>query len=142
MEDWWKQLEKTAEEIEGFFQEISSAMEELTEEVGKTIQTFTQEVEEIFVAEIDRCIDDLIDVINESDLEQDTVFWEDFDNFVESDFMDVTTSKPSPDNHPACVGCRHYHGKAYNGNLLVCAMHPYGSEDSTCPDWEGFKDEG
>lgn len=140
MEDWWQQLEKAAEEVEGFFKDVSLAMELLAEEVGKTLETFTQEVEEIFVTEVDRCVDDLIDIIQESDFEHDTGFWEDFDHFVESEFTDVTTYKPSPENHPACMGCRNYHGKAYNGKILVCAMHPYGCEDDTCPDWEPQRD--
>jgi hypothetical protein len=24
----------------------------------------------------------------------------------------------------------------YGGNMLVCAMHPYGVEDEHCQDWE------
>lgn len=45
--------------------------------------------------------------------------------------------RPNADRHPACRGCVHYHGRVYEGNLLVCAMHPYGAEGNTCPDWEG-----
>lgn len=40
------------------------------------------------------------------------------------------------DRHPACIGCQNYHGRVYEGNLLVCAMHPYGVESETCPDRE------
>ena len=37
--------------------------------------------------------------------------------------------------HPfACYDCINYHGKIYNGNRLVCAIHPYGLKD--CPDFE------
>jgi hypothetical protein len=38
--------------------------------------------------------------------------------------------------------CRHYHGQVYGGNLLVCAMHPYGpGEDvDTCPDLDSIWD--
>lgn len=36
----------------------------------------------------------------------------------------------------ACQGCCHYHGRVYGGNLLVCAMHPYGVETDRCGDWE------
>ncbi|AIE75410.1 MULTISPECIES: hypothetical protein [unclassified Synechocystis] len=44
---------------------------------------------------------------------------------------------PANENHqPACRGCQHYHGYVYNGQLLVCAMHPYGWETESCPDWE------
>lgn len=35
-----------------------------------------------------------------------------------------------------CRGCRNLHGEVYGGNLLVCAMHPYGNGDE-CKD---FKD--
>jgi hypothetical protein len=42
---------------------------------------------------------------------------------------------PKPQRPTACRGCVHYHGKVYNGTLLVCGMHPYGAEDETCPDW-------
>jgi hypothetical protein len=48
------------------------------------------------------------------------------------------TLEPMLNEHPACVGCRNYHGYAYNGVPFVCAMHPYGWEagDRSCPDWE------
>jgi|GEM_PF-5499894 len=51
-----------------------------------------------------------------------------------------------PDNAPPrwelerptpCVGCRHYYGKTHGRQLLICAMHPFGYPDSSCPDWEG-----
>jgi hypothetical protein len=49
----------------------------------------------------------------------------------------VQTVTPALQDHPNCVGCSHYHGEAYGGNVLVCAMHPYGVEESSgCPDWE------
>ncbi|NJO42205.1 MAG: hypothetical protein HC769_01390 [Cyanobacteria bacterium CRU_2_1] len=41
-----------------------------------------------------------------------------------------------PQQPPACRGCYHYHGRVYGGNLLVCAMHPYGVEDDRCDDWQ------
>lgn len=40
-------------------------------------------------------------------------------------------------NLNACVGCRHYHGQAYNGVMFVCGMYPYGWEgEEKCPDRE------
>jgi len=42
----------------------------------------------------------------------------------------------TPQHQPVCQGCLHYHGFVYEDNLLVCAMHPSGVEDSSCPDWE------
>lgn len=48
------------------------------------------------------------------------------------------TVKPWLNQHAACLGCRHYHGEAYGDDpvMLVCAMHPFGSETDRCPDWE------
>ncbi|MUG92775.1 hypothetical protein F7734_10060 [Scytonema sp. UIC 10036] len=36
----------------------------------------------------------------------------------------------------ACKGCKYWYGEINGGNLLVCAMHPYGCNSDTCPDWE------
>lgn len=48
--------------------------------------------------------------------------------------------KPKPNKPEACEGCSNYHGEVYGGNLLVCAMHPYGVKEEECADhsaWEG-----
>jgi hypothetical protein len=46
------------------------------------------------------------------------------------------------DNHTpkACQGCRHYHGRSYGGERLVCGMHPYGVAQDECADWEASLD--
>lgn len=37
----------------------------------------------------------------------------------------------------ACQGCFNYHGKSYNGNMLVCAIHPSGiGKETTCDDFD------
>lgn len=46
------------------------------------------------------------------------------------------TVEPWLNDHPPCIGCRHYYGQVHGGNLLVCAMYPYGPEVPRCPDWE------
>ena len=33
-----------------------------------------------------------------------------------------------------CMGCRYYYGKSHGNAQLICAMHPFGS-DEACPDW-------
>jgi hypothetical protein len=48
----------------------------------------------------------------------------------------LQTLAPAIQNCATCIGCRHYCGETYGGNTLVCAMHPYGAEGETCPDWE------
>lgn len=42
---------------------------------------------------------------------------------------------PIVNEHRVCIGCRHYHGRAYGGEMLICGMHPYGCEGESCPDW-------
>jgi mannitol-specific phosphotransferase system IIBC component len=39
-----------------------------------------------------------------------------------------------------CQGCRHYHGRSYGGERLVCAMHPYGTDQDECADWQDSLD--
>ncbi|MBC1218767.1 hypothetical protein GNF10_27905 [Nostoc sp. UCD121] len=38
-----------------------------------------------------------------------------------------------------CRGCRNFHGIEYEGVMLVCAIHPTGIEEKTCPDWKSFR---
>ena len=65
--------------------------------------------------------------------------WWDF--FKKEDDMQIriNTGLP-PANHFAhpstCHGCKHFNGSFHGGNLLVCAMHPYGVTEKTCPDKE------
>lgn len=37
---------------------------------------------------------------------------------------------------PFCRGCAYFHGHTYRATALVCALHPYGPEGESCPDWE------
>jgi len=39
-----------------------------------------------------------------------------------------------------CQGCCFYHGQTYNGNRLICGLHPYGAEDDYCADWQSDED--
>lgn len=50
----------------------------------------------------------------------DTLFWEEEDD----------TLPPA-----VCTGCSNYYGQVYNGNKLICAMHPCGIQDGHCPDY-------
>ncbi|MBE8990465.1 hypothetical protein [Nostoc sp. LEGE 12450] len=38
-----------------------------------------------------------------------------------------------------CRGCRNFHGVKYEGAMLVCAIHPTGVAEKTCPDWKSFR---
>lgn len=49
----------------------------------------------------------------------------------------VEFSSPQPmykEAFAGCSNCINYHGKSYQGNLLVCGIHPYGEKN--CPDFE------
>ena len=35
---------------------------------------------------------------------------------------------------PDCRICKHHHGQIYGGVELVCAVHPYGYSEDSCPD--------
>ena len=47
------------------------------------------------------------------------------------------TLTPWLQNHPKCAGCSYYHGESYEGQMLVCALHPHGPDEyDECPDWD------
>ncbi|NEP08029.1 MAG: hypothetical protein F6K34_26605, partial [Okeania sp. SIO4D6] len=133
MEDWSKNLfeviETAALEVENFFNEMSEEISEVFDEWGKFSEEITEEIRTNFIVEIDEYLNDLIDPIIEVYLDLDfDVGGEDIDYFVDR-------VEPTVEEHPACRGCKNYHGQVYGGNLLVCGMHPYGVEGETCPDW-------
>lgn len=134
--DWWQQVEKTTVSIERFFQDITEAVETFSEEVTEAFEELGEHLQNTVVIEVDTMVDDFIDIVSETSIDFESSFWEDIDSLVNDDFVDITLETPGEDNYAACVGCRNYHGQAYNGQILVCGMHPYGVEDNYCPDWE------
>lgn len=132
MEDWQKNfnemLDTVTEEVEKFFSDITEAVDAialLSEEVAHQVQNS-------ITTEIDQFLNNLIQPVLEVYFEFEQI------NF-EPEWPLTDTVEPSPQQHPACVGCLHYHGQVYGGNLLVCGMHPYGWEGENCPDWEGYR---
>ena len=144
--DFFKLIDDIAVEVEQFFTDV-----------GETVETFTDEVTEAFEAFSDYLVEDLQnltcyleeslfmyfeeydrDLFEDSELGIDINYYteeirEDYHNHI----LDLNPKiEPDLANHPACMNCRHYHGRLYGGNLLVCAMHPYGWDDENCPDWE------
>ncbi|MEH2280204.1 MAG: hypothetical protein V7K90_02490 [Nostoc sp.] len=129
MEQWQKDLveivETVADEVERFFlgmSEVIDAFFELTEEV-------TEQVHNNIVTEVDQYLQDLAEPMLEA-------YWELEDIVADVDPGFPYSVEPTAEKNPACIGCTHYHGQVYSGNLLVCAMHPHGCEDENCPDWE------
>ncbi|MEC4815854.1 MAG: hypothetical protein SAK29_21665 [Scytonema sp. PMC 1069.18] len=131
MEKWqkemWDMVETVAEEVERFFLGMTEMVDtffELTEEI-------TEQVQSTIVVEIDQVLQELTEPILDA-------YW-DLEDIVSDEMIDPGFPypvEPTQQQNPACIGCRHYHGQVYNGNLLVCAMHPHGWDDENCPDWE------
>ncbi|RUR78281.1 hypothetical protein ACF3DV_03990 [Chlorogloeopsis fritschii PCC 9212] len=117
--DFWEMVQTVADEVERFF----LGMSEMLDTVFEITEEITEQLQNTIATELDQYVQDL--------------YWELED--VVGDDLDPAFPypvEPSATQNPACIGCRHYHGQAYGGNLLVCAMHPYGWDDENCPDWE------
>lgn len=129
MEDWQKNLveilETVADEVEHFLLDITEALESFTvfsEEVAQQLQeTISQDIEQFLNAVVEPLIEPYPEL-------EDSSF--------ENEWQWGDLEEPLLAQHPACVGCRHFHGQVYGGNLLICGMHPYGAEGDRCPDWE------
>ncbi len=126
MEEWPKNifeiLESVASMVDEFFVEVTEMVEVVADDLQNTVGV-----------EIDRCFQDIFEPMVES-------LFADLEELVgETEYSFTYPVEPTPDQHPACIGCHHYHGQVYSGNLFVCAMHPYGWDSQDCPDWEGNK---
>ncbi|MBD2568932.1 hypothetical protein [Anabaena lutea] len=129
MEPWQKDLidiiETVADEVERFFlgmNDMVDAFFELTEEI-------TEQVNNNLAAEIDQYLQELAEPLLE-------VYWEMEDVVADIDPGFPYSVEATTEHHSACIGCSNYHGQVYGGNLLVCAMHPHGCDDTSCPDWD------
>ena len=129
MEKWQKDffeiVETVTDEVEHFF----SGVTEMVEALFELSEEITEQVQSSIATEIDQYLSEIAEPIFE-------VYWEIEGVMGEIDQPFPYTVEPTPEEHPACIGCRHYHGQVYSGNLLVCGMHPYGWEETNCPDWE------
>jgi hypothetical protein len=142
MTEWWEILATAAAEVEQFFQEVGKAVETFTDEVNETIETVAEQIQETIIIEIDQYVQDFFELIIEAGIEVEEIFYEELEELAdESEFVFIRQESPTSKRHPACIGCRNYHGVVYGNNLLVCAMHPYGWDDENCPDWEGDRNQ-
>jgi hypothetical protein len=118
--DFWEMIQTVADEVEHFFLEVTDIVDtflEVTEEI-------TEQVQSTFITEVDEYLQELAEPFLEA-------YWEE-----DLELAFPYSVEPTSERNPACIGCSHYHGHVYGGNMLVCAMHPYGWEDENCPDWE------
>lgn len=157
MKDWsddiFTALEKTIKDFEQLSYNISewveTVTEEVTEEVIETVDFLTEQIDIYLPREIEDFVQDVwqtfIDI--ESDWSGENFrddSYEDNQNYWRNHFSEDLgwnpKIDPSSEFHPACIGCVNYHGRIYNGNILICGMHPYGWETENCPDWESQND--
>lgn len=134
MEDWTKVLEPLTDGIEQFFEDFGKGMGEAMDALLEFADDLAEEVDRNISPGLEE-FDDQIAEWMEPVLLALTGLESTIDQAVEP--MSHTV-EPLLNQHPICVGCRHYHGHAYNGVMLVCAMHPYGIIDGSdsCPDKE------
>jgi len=122
MEDWSKTLIEMMEAV-------NLVVEEFFTEFTGVVDTMTEEIQQVITVEIDQCLQEIFEPIADLYLELEQI----------AGGVDLGlgyTVEPNAQTNPACIGCRHYHGQVYSGNLLVCGMHPYGWETQHCPDWQ------
>ncbi len=128
MEEWSKDifeiLESVADRVDEFFQGVTEMLEVVAHEVQDTVEI-----------DIDQCLQDMFDMFGPIS----ELFFADiemmFGETEEQTYYSYPV-EPTVEKNPACIGCHHYHGQVYGGNLFICAMHPYGWEAENCPDWE------
>jgi hypothetical protein len=134
--DWWKALDDLAQQVDRACQDLSHHLDELADAWMDSATALSEDIEAAIAPHLNdlddhlhQWLDPIVDLILElDDLPPETTSYYD-DPF-------APPQPATPQHHPACIGCHHYHGHIYSGTLLVCAMHPYGWDGDTCPDWE------
>lgn len=137
METWerefWVMMEAIVDGIEQFVTEVAKEVESAVDTVLEASEAWVEQLEAAIAPDLEQRLNEFLDPILEVCLGLDMRMEETIQPV-------VNTVEPIFNDHPACVGCRHYHGQSYNGVMLVCGMHPFGWEeqDQKCPDWESF----
>lgn len=123
-----------------FFDAIALSFEDFLTEINQVIEEVADNIQRELGQEIELFWQDFVAPLMDLEIE-----WENrtdrLDHFTDdSDSWLNPKVEATPDTYPACIGCANYHGRLYNGTLLVCGMHPYGVEESHCLDWEETPD--
>ncbi|AFZ46977.1 hypothetical protein Cyast_1006 [Cyanobacterium stanieri PCC 7202] len=157
MDNWEQQLINWLNQAENnfynFCEEVSQEWENTASKTEKFIDNITEEIESNIPAEInnlmvtmDDFVEELITILAQEDPFHLLEYFLDEQRLGENSqtdhnivWFEEEKVTPNAEFHPACVGCQNYHGRKYNGNLLVCAIHPYGWTDESCPDWESLE---
>ena len=131
MEDWQKDLTE-------WINDVTVAVEGFVDEVGQSMETAVEDFQNDLVRDIDQFLDDVFTpFIDISIGEESQTYYYYYEYNQDPESILSPKIEPTHNVHPACRGCVHYHGRLYGKNLFVCGMHPYGSNNDSCPDWEG-----
>lgn len=122
-----------ASEVEQFFTEFIDDFTEIVDAFVETSEELAELVKDAIVNEVEQQFNEFFEPLFEEFLGVSPVLE---DRQPEDSWAIDSSFDPFPETPAVCVGCRHYHGQVYNGNLLVCGMHPYGWEGDNCPDKE------
>lgn len=129
-------MTRMSEDIQTFLEQIAiqteAVIDSASEMMEETLATVDQGIDEFLeplVVEVEHKLDTLLApfIVDIEALDQTLEEW-----------ASPLRQRLNPlmDQQPACVGCRHYHGKTYGDTFLVCGMHPYGVKTESCPDWD------
>lgn len=125
MEEWPKNIFEVLESVACMVDEFFLGATEMVED-------FADDLQNTVGLELEQYLQDMFEPIVEIYFELEELVGDTEQTF-------TYPVEPTAEKHPACIGCHHYHGQAYGGNLFVCAMHPYGWETEDCPDWQSTK---
>lgn len=151
-EDWVRDLntffentaratEEWAEEtLQGFVAAADTVAEEIEKQLRPTLEQWADEIshsltplETALDDEVERFSDEVADLVNPVVMPLAGAL----ETWIEAMAAPITSHvEPMLNEHPTCIGCKHYYGQAHGGQMLVCAMYPYGPEEEACPDWE------
>ena len=132
-QDWFRELESAAQEFGQCMQKTVDAIAETADFMMQVPIIIAEHVEDAIATEVDQFLDEVVEWF-QPPVHVSVRFDVGWNHDIVEPWVD--TVEPGQGQQTACVGCRHYHGRVYNGNLLVCGMHPYGWEGDKCPDWD------
>ena len=128
-QNWFKGFETIANEMGQMVEDLGRELVEATDAFFSLSEEVAAEMESRLV-QFDQTLSPKLDQLDEQMTEWlDPVFRGLLDVQVALDRASepVThTVEPWLNQHPVCVGCRNYYGQEHGGNLLICALHPYG----------------
>lgn len=122
-----------ASEMEQFFTEFLDDLADAVDGFVETSEELAELVKDAIVNEVEQQFNEFFEPLFEEFLGVSPLMHE---RESEDSWAIDPLFDPLPETPTGCAGCRHYHGQAYNGNVLICGMHPYGWEGDTCPDKE------